>query len=56
MGDSDPALVRFREPERQHELGLWFLYHRDLRNTKRVILFRQFMQSRIENIRSLFEG
>lgn len=56
MGDSDPTLVRFREPEKQHELGLWFLYHRDLRNTKRVILFRQFMQSRIENIRSLFEG
>ncbi|MEQ9507244.1 MAG: LysR family transcriptional regulator [Hyphomonas sp.] len=56
MGDSDPALVRFREPEQQHELGLWLLYHRDLRSTKRVILFRQHMQGEIEEIRTLFEG
>ncbi|MEZ6001934.1 LysR family transcriptional regulator [Hyphomonas sp.] len=56
MGDADPALTRFREPQQEHELGLWLLYHRDLRNTKRVLLFRQFMQSRIEKIRPLFEG
>ena len=56
MGDSDPTLVRFREPEQQHELGLWFLYHRDLRNTKRVTLFRQFMLSEIGKISALFEG
>ena len=25
LGDSDPDLKRFREPENQHELGLWLL-------------------------------
>ncbi len=56
MGDSEPSLVRYREPEKQHELGLWLLYHRDLRSTKRVLLFRQHMQREIEKIRALFEG
>lgn len=56
MGDSDSELVRFREPETQHEIGLWLLYHRDLRNTKRVTIFRQFMQNRIEKISAIFEG
>lgn len=56
MGDRDPDLTRFHEPEEQHNLGLWLLYHRDLRNTKRVTLFRQYMQREIEGLRSLFEG
>lgn len=56
MGDSEPALVRFREPEKQHDLGLWLLYHRDLRSTKRVTLFRQYMQREVEKIGALFEG
>ena len=56
MGDSEPSLVRFREPEKQHELGLWLLYHRDLRSTKRVMLFRQHMQREIKEISALFEG
>lgn len=43
LGDSDPELTRFHQPQLEHELGLWLLYHRDLRNTKRVILFRQHM-------------
>jgi len=56
LGDTDPALVRYREPEKQHELGLWFLYHRDLRNTKRVTLFRDHMQQEIKKATPLFEG
>jgi len=56
LGDSDPALVRFREPEKKHELGLWLLYHRDLKRTKRVLLFRQHMQREIEALRPAFEG
>lgn len=56
MGDSDPLLVRFREPEDQHNLGLWLLYHRDLRNTKRVTLFREHMQQEVRKIATLFEG
>ncbi|MCP5088396.1 MAG: LysR family transcriptional regulator [Rhodobacteraceae bacterium] len=56
MGDGDPALVRYREPEQKHDLGLWFLYHRDLRNTKRVTLFREHMQQEIRKTAALFEG
>ncbi|USG63105.1 LysR family transcriptional regulator [Sneathiella marina] len=56
LGDNDPYLVRFREPEKQHELGLWLLYHRDLRNTKRVTLFREHMQREIKQAVVLFEG
>ncbi len=56
LGDSDPDLARFHEPEKQHELGLWLLYHRDLRNTKRVALFREHMQREIKQAAALFEG
>lgn len=56
MGDSDPELVRYRPPRPEHDLGLWLLYHRDLRATKRVTLFRQHMQREIEAVRHLFEG
>jgi len=56
MGDSDPELARFREPEKQHDIGLWLLYHRDLRNTKRVTLFREHMQREIKKSAALFEG
>jgi len=56
LGDSDPQLIRFRQPEPQHELGLWLLYHRDLRNTKRVTLFRGHLQREIKQAVPLFEG
>ncbi|AVX06202.1 ruBisCO operon transcriptional regulator (plasmid) [Maritalea myrionectae] len=56
LGDSEPELVRFHKPEKQHELGLWLLYHRDLRNTKRVTLFREHMQREIKSVTNLFEG
>lgn len=56
MGDSDPDLVRFHEPDGAHDLGLWLLYHRDLRSTRRVILFRQHMQKEMAQLRPAFEG
>ncbi len=56
LGDSDPALVRFCEPEAKHDLGLWLLYHRDLRNNMRVALFREHMQREIREATALFEG
>jgi len=56
LGDSDPDLTRFYQPEKQHELGLWLLYHRDLRNIKRVTLFREHMQREIKQATALFEG
>lgn len=56
LGDSDPTLTRFRAPEQKHDLGLWCLYHRDLRDTKRVSLFRAHLSKEIERIAPLFEG
>lgn len=56
MGDSEPSLVRFRPPEPKHDLGLWLVYHRDLRRTKRVRLFREHMQREIGELQAVFEG
>jgi DNA-binding transcriptional LysR family regulator len=56
IGDSDSALARFREPEIKHNLGLWLLYHRDLRDTKRVLLFREYVTREIQKVAALFEG
>jgi DNA-binding transcriptional LysR family regulator len=56
MGDSDPALVRFCPPARQHDVGLWLLYHPDLRRTKRVRLFREHMLRGVADVADLFEG
>lgn len=56
MGDSEPSLVQFRPPEPQHDLGLWLVYHRDLRRTQRVRLFREHMLREIGKVRALFEG
>ncbi len=56
MGDSDASLTRFRPPDAKHDLGLWLVYHRDLRRTKRVRLFREHMQREFTSLRPLFEG
>ena len=56
LGDSMDGITRFREPEARHEIGLWLLYHRDLRNTKRVALFREHMQREVPRIAHLFAG
>lgn len=56
LGDNDPELARYRLPQIQHNLGLWLLYHRDLRNTKRVSVFREHMQREITKVSPLFEG
>ena len=56
IGDSDSALTRFREPEIKHNLGLWLLYHRDLRDTRRVLLFREYVTQEIQKVSPLFEG
>ena len=56
MGDSDDRLERFRAPDPTHDLGLWLLYHPDLRRTKRVRVFREHMVARVAEQSSLFEG
>jgi DNA-binding transcriptional LysR family regulator len=56
MGDSAGELERFRQPDPVHDLGLWLLYHPDLRRTKRVRVFREHMAARIRDQSALFEG
>lgn len=56
LGDSEAGLSRFQEPDPRHEIGLWLLYHRDLKNTKRVALFREHMQREIPALAPLFAG
>ena len=56
MGDADPMLERYCEPDPDHNLGLWILLHPDLKHTARVMAFREYMIHAIEEKRSLFEG
>lgn len=56
MGDTDPELVRYCEPEPGWELGLWLLLHPDLRRTLRVLVFRDHMAEAIRAQKSLFNG
>ena len=56
MGDADPSLERYCDPDPSHELGLWILLHTDLKRTARVLTFREYMISAIQEKRKLFEG
>ena len=56
MGDSAPELERFCAPDPNLDLGLWLLFHPDLRRTKRVIAFREHMRNEVAAQRALFEG
>ncbi len=56
MGDQEPALMQYRAPDTRHDLGLWLVYHRDLRRIKRVRLFREHMQREVAALSHLFEG
>lgn len=56
MGDADPSLERYCEPDEQHNLGLWILLHPDLKRTARVLAFRDYMIQRVQEKRDIFEG
>lgn len=56
MGDAEPQLERFCEPNPAYDLGLWILLHPDLRRTARVLSFRDHMISAINEKQALFEG
>lgn len=56
MGDSEPAITRYRAPEPLRDLGLWLLYHRNLRRIKRVRLFRDHMIREVQALSGQFEG
>ncbi|MGB5677259.1 MAG: LysR family transcriptional regulator [Gammaproteobacteria bacterium] len=56
MGDVDPLLERYCEPDPSHNLGLWILLHPDLKRTARVLTFRNHMHESICKKKNLFEG
>jgi molybdate transport repressor ModE-like protein len=56
MGDSDPLLERYCDPDPEHDLGLWLLFHPDLKHTARVLAFRNFMIESVHHKRELFKG
>lgn len=56
MGDPDPALARYTEPQPEWDLGLWILLHPDLKRTARVLAFRDYMQQAIQEQSDLFAG
>jgi molybdate transport repressor ModE-like protein len=56
MGDTDPLLERYGDPDPAYNLGLWVLIHPDLKRTARVLLFRDHMAQAIIEKKDLFEG
>ena len=56
MGDADPLLARYCDPDPALNLGLWLLLHPDLKRTARVLAFRDHMEQAILEKRNLFEG
>lgn len=56
MGDTDPLLERYCDPDPAYHLGLWILIHPDLKRTARVSAFRDHMITTINEKRELFEG
>ena len=56
MGDADPLLERYCDPDPAHNLGLWILLHPDLKRTARVLAFRDHMLMAVTQEKGLFEG
>lgn len=56
MGDTDPLLERYCEPDPAHDLGLWILLHPDLKRTARVLAFRKYIANAINEKKGLFNG
>lgn len=56
MGDADPLLARYSDPDPALNLGLWLLLHPDLKRTARVLAFRDHMEQAILEKKDLFEG
>lgn len=56
IGDRDDRLQRFGKLNPEHNLDLWILFHSELKNTARIQVFREFIQTEIEKQRRLLEG
>jgi len=56
MGDTDPKLERYCEPDDELNLGLWLLFHPDLKKNAKVIAFREHLMSEIHAQKHVFQG
>jgi len=56
MGDAEDDLERFCKPDPQLNLGLWLLYHPDLKRTARIVAFRDLMIEETKKRAYLFTG
>lgn len=56
MGDQNTHLERYSAPDPEFDLGLWLLYHPDLRRTRRVVAFREHMKKEVEDQSAVFAG
>jgi DNA-binding transcriptional LysR family regulator len=56
MGDSEEDLGRYSDPDESLNLGLWLLFHPDLKRNAKVLAFREHMLSEIHTQKKLFEG
>ena len=56
IGDNDPLLKRYCEPDPIFDLGLWVLIHPELKNNLRILAFRNHLIDAIKQQQSSFEG
>jgi len=56
MGDSDEELERYCSPDESLDLGLWLVFHPDLKRNAKVLAFREHMTRSIEMQKDLFQG
>lgn len=56
IGDGEPTLRRFCEPDRQFNLGLWVLVHPESKPNLRFMAFRDFMIAAIQAQQQHFTG
>lgn len=56
MGDTCNELSRYCAPNPKHNLGLWLLYHPDLKRTARVLAFKDYLAGAVNKQQKVFEG
>jgi len=56
IGDAEPTLERYCEPEARFDLGLWYLMHPESKHNARVLAFRDYISKVIEEQQNIFAG
>ncbi|MDQ6992900.1 MAG: LysR family transcriptional regulator [Mariprofundus sp.] len=56
LGDSEPELERFALPDPEMNLGLWLLFHPDLKRTAKVLAFCDHMIGAMKSQMNLLAG